>query len=43
MNARYDHTDAEKRRSMWSDIGLGDIILIMFEVSDELDRLGCPV
>ena len=30
-------------RSIYLDIGPGDFIILMFEMSDELDKAGCPI
>lgn len=33
----------EGKQVIGSDIDLGDLIVLLFELSDELDRLGCPL
>jgi hypothetical protein len=31
------------RQAVGGDLGLADILILMFEIADELDRLGCPL
>jgi hypothetical protein len=39
---RYSPGDSG-RQIIGTDLGLGDLVVLMFEMSSELDRAGCPV
>lgn len=41
-NLKYTYAD-NGRLAIGGDLEFGDILLLMFEASDELDRLGCPI
>jgi hypothetical protein len=39
-----NYSPADKGREiLGADIDIGDLIVLLFELSDELDRLGCPI
>jgi len=38
------YSEADNGREIFgTDIEFGDVVLLMFEMSDELDKLGCPI
>lgn len=40
---KLTYSSADRGKKIGADMAMGDYIILMFEMSDELDRHGCPV